>query len=129
MKRITATLLLFFGTMSGAWALEKEPFTMERFNTLKDQGALVLIDIYADWCPTCAKQQKLLESYRQKNPDVDLNVLEVNFDEDKKWVTHFKAPRQSTLILYRGDERLWYSVAETRQSAIYSALNAAADKK
>jgi len=38
-------------------------------------------------------------------------------------VTRFAAPRQSTLILYRGEERLWFSVAETRRDAIFTRLS------
>lgn len=52
-----------------------------------------------------------------------LHILEVNFDQDKAAVKRFRAPRQSTLLLYRGEEQLWFSVAETRQEAIFAAIN------
>jgi len=103
-----------------------EPFSQARFEALQEQGALVLIDVAADWCPTCAKQAKAVEGYREAKPEVPLHVLRVDFDGQKDWVRHFKAPRQSTLILYRGDEQVWFSVAETDPAAISAAIDEAA---
>lgn len=127
MPRIAVMLAVVLLVLSGsASALEKERFSEARFQALQSQGAVVLIDIYATWCPTCAEQQKVLERYLQAHPDVPLHILEVNWDEDKQWVRAFRAPRQSTLILYRGEEQVWYAVAETREKAIFDAINAAA---
>ena len=110
-----------------AWAQEKEAFTPERFEALQAEGALILLDVFADWCPTCAKQQEILGAYQEEHPDVPLHILEINFDEQKEWVTKFRAPRQSTLILYRGEEQVWFNVAATSRDVIFSALNEAAE--
>jgi len=107
----------------------KEAFTLERFQELQAQGALILVDVFADWCPTCAIQQTVLAEYREKHPQVPLHTLTVDFDTQKEFVTHFRAPRQSTLILYRGSEQLWYSVAETRPEIIVEALNEGAARR
>ena len=107
----------------------KEAFTLERFKELQEQDALILVDVFADWCPTCAIQQTVLSEYREKNPGVPLHTLTVDFDRQKEFVTHFRAPRQSTLILYRGTEELWYSVAETRAEVIVQVLNAGAARR
>lgn len=109
-----------------AAAYESEPFSEERFRDLQEENALVLVDVAADWCPTCARQHEILGAYQEERPDVPLHVLQVDFDDQKQWVKHFGAPRQSTLILYRGDERLWFSVAETERSAIFAAIDEAA---
>lgn len=103
-----------------------EPFSQARFEALQKQGALVLIDVAADWCPTCAKQAKVVQGYREAKPDVPLHVLRVDFDDQKEWVRHFKAPRQSTLLLYRGGEQVWFSVAETDPAVISGAIDEAA---
>lgn len=81
--------------------------------------------MYATWCPTCAQQQEILDEYVASNPDRELHILEVDWDEDKQWVRHFRAPRQSTLLLFVGEEQHWFSVAETRSSEIAGALDAA----
>lgn len=109
--------------------LEKEPFSPERFAALQAKGEVVLVDIFATWCPVCAEQQRVLSAYREAHPDVRFHVLEVDFDRHKDWVRQFRAPRQSTLILFRGKEQRWYAVAETRREAIFAALHEAAARK
>jgi thioredoxin 1 len=126
--KIFAMVLLAVALGSGsAFAQQqKESFTPERFAALQQQGALVLLDVHADWCSTCAQQQRVLAEYREQHPDVPLHILQIDFDSQKQYVRQFRAPRQSTFILYRGDERLWFSVAETDRARIFAALNAAA---
>ena len=125
MKNLITALLLSLGLVAGAVAENKEPFSEQRFNTLKESGAVVLVDVFAEWCPTCAKQQEVVKKYRAENPDKDFHVLIVDFDKDKEWVRHFKAPRQSTLVLFAGEEQVWFSVAETRLDVIGKQLDMA----
>lgn len=107
---------------------QPEPFELERFQELQEADALVLIDVAASWCPTCARQKTLIARYRAENPDVQLHVLRVDYDYQKKWVQYFKAPRQSTLILYKGSERVWFAVAETREEVLFRAFDEAAGR-
>ena len=71
-------------------------------------------------------QQRVLADFREHHPTLPLHTLTVNFDTQKEWVRHFGAPRQSTLIIYKGHERLWFSVAETRAEVIGAQLSTAA---
>ena len=122
-------VLLIFSQISVIQAqdteVEKEPFTQERFDELRESGAVVLVDIFADWCPTCAKQQKLIQQYRDQNPDNEFHILEVSFDDNKRAVRELRAPRQSTILLFKGNEQYWYSVAETRYEVFEQELNKA----
>jgi thioredoxin 1 len=65
-----------------------------------------------------------LEEYQAAYPDSGLHIMRIDFDTQKEWVTHFRAPRQATLILFDGEERTWFSVAESRRNVIFEALNA-----
>jgi thiol-disulfide isomerase/thioredoxin len=105
-----------------------EPFEIERFQELQKADALVLVDIAASWCPTCARQKTLVARYRAEHPDVPLHVLRVDYDYQKEWVRYFKAPRQSTLILYKGTEQVWFAVAETREEVLFQAFDEAAGR-
>jgi thioredoxin 1 len=107
-------------------ALEKEPYSAERLSELQSEGALVLVDVFAEWCPTCALQQQVLEKYVALHPEVDLRVLVVDFDNDRTSVRALRAPRQSTLLLFKGEQQYWFSVAETREDVIFAAINRAA---
>lgn len=121
---IAAFLLLLVFAIS-AHALEREPYTQERFEALQAAGEVVLVDIHADWCSTCAKQQAALEKYRAANPEKTFHILKVDFDQQKDLVRQFRAPRQSTFLLYKGNDQFWYSVAETRYEVIAAEIDKA----
>lgn len=122
--RYAALVAALLWSVAATAAVQSEPFTMQRFSELQTQGANILVHVHASWCPNCRKQREILSEYRQRYPDSRLHILNVDFDEQKEWVTYFKAPQQSTLILYSGTERVWFSVAETREERIFAALNA-----
>ena len=125
--------LLMFGVLlfavGSAQALEKGAYSQERFDALQAAGEVVLIDVYATWCPTCKKQQEALASYRSANPDKKFTILEVDFDKNKDIVRQYRAPRQSTLLIYKGNDQFWFSVAETRLSVITEELDKAINFK
>jgi len=123
MKKIIAACLLAFFSVS-AFA-GKQAFTEDLYKQYQENGDVFLVDVYATWCPTCKKQQKIIKQYLDENPESDLKVLIVDYDDQKKWVSHFRAPRQSTLLLYKGSEQLWFSVAETSKKKIFAKLAAA----
>lgn len=119
-------LSLLLSLLVGPASAVTEPFSEARFSELQAQEALILVDVHADWCPTCKKQTQALDAYEAARPAVVLYRLVVDFDKQKEWVTHFKAPRQSTLLLYRGATQKWFSVAETRLEALTAAIDSAA---
>ncbi|BFM08669.1 thioredoxin family protein [Halioxenophilus aromaticivorans] len=139
MNTLRRSLILLFALLplSTAWAADmkkeaishaemashKEPFTQARFEQLQQAGEVILIDIYASWCPTCAKQQAVLETYKKANPDKTFYTLVVDYDKQKPVVSALRAPRQSTLLLYKGSQQHWYSVAETRAEVITEQLD------
>lgn len=118
---IVALMMLLSSSMAQA----KTPFTPEAFQQAQATNELVLIDVYASWCPTCQKQSAVLADYFKQHPASQIKVFEVNFDEQKEWVTYFKAPRQSTLILFKGQQQVWFTVAETNTNRIFKALKQA----
>ena len=130
MKHTPTTLIAIFAvTWLILWSpvhADSESFTMERFEELQARNALILVDVHATWCPTCARQTEILKEYKSQRPNVGLHWLKIDFDKQKKWVKHFRAPRQSTLLLFRGKQQLWFSVAETRAEQVFKNIDAAA---
>ena len=126
LKKLFSAFALFF-VFSNFYARDKEPFTQARFDALQASGAVVLIDIYAPWCPTCKQQQKVFEQFRAANPDKKFTILVVDYDKHKDVVRQFRAPRQSTLLLYRGNKQHWFAVAETRVEVISAEIIKAID--
>jgi thioredoxin 1 len=106
-----------------AFALTIEPFSQQRFEHLQQQHQPIVIDVHADWCPTCQKQQFVFQQYQAQHPNSGITVLKIDFDQQKSWVKYFRAPRQSTLIMFEGKQKKWVSVGETGQEIIFKQLD------
>lgn len=116
-------LIVLLSTLFMAFSVfAKTPFTEVAFKQAQANNEVILIDVFATWCPTCKRQSMILADYFHKNQTSKVKVFVVDFDEQKDWVSYFKAPRQSTLILYKGEKQLWFSVAETKADVITQQL-------
>lgn len=106
-----------------------EDYTPGMIETLLSEGKTVFVDYAADWCTTCAKQERVIYALQQKNPAYKQNVAFVRVDWDKYSkadVTRSrKIPRRSTLIVLKGDQELGRIVAGTRTSEIEALMNTA----
>lgn len=126
LSALTGHVVLLFSLVlaPAAMALDTEPFSLDTFEALQKQGETVLVHISAPWCGSCQRQKQVLAEYQQQYPDAGLHILNVDYDTQKQWVTYFKAPYQSTLVLFSGTEQVWFAVGETREEVIFSQLNA-----
>lgn len=122
---IKIIITCFLAILSFTASAQKQPFNETLYQQYQDSEQVYLVDVFATWCPTCKKQSKIIDQYFSENPDSKIKVLVVDYDDQKEWVTHFRAPRQSTLLLYKGKKQLWFSVAETSKDKIFIQLKQA----
>lgn len=120
---LAAVGLLFAASCTPRAQATTESFAAERFAELQAEGALVLVDVAAPWCGTCVIQGNILAAYQAEKPDVPLLILRVDYDTQKDVLAALRAPPQSTLILFRGEQELWRSVGEIDRETIVAALD------
>jgi len=94
-----------------------------------DAGKTVFVDYAADWCSTCARQERVINALRSENPEYDANIVFVRVDWDdfgNAPVTRDRnIPRRSTLIVLKGDAELGRIVAGTSQADIKGLMDKA----
>jgi len=103
----------------------QHPFTDQAFKAAQDAGKPVLIEIHADWCPTCKAQLPILDRLSGDPAYSGIERLRVDFDSQKSLVKRFKAKMQSTLVLYKGKNEVARSVGETDEGRIRAMLDKA----
>lgn len=97
------------------------------------KGDTVFLDFKADWCSTCAAQERTINALKQENPAYDEAITFINVDWDQysraDLTKTLQIPRRSTLVVLKGDQELGRIVAGTSKTAIKelmdTALNAA----
>jgi thioredoxin 1 len=118
-----AAALVTGGLLSSAWASTAVPFSAEAFKAAQASGSPILVEIHADWCPTCKAQNPILEKLTADPKFKDLKIFRVDFDEMKPVVKQFGAQMQSTLIVFKGSSEQGRSVGDTREASIASLLD------
>jgi len=82
----------------------------------------VLVDVYADWCPTCKQQEPLISALIGSPEFKDYTVLKVNFDTQKDVRQTLRVNYQSTLIVFRGKREVARSTGDTNKDSIAASL-------
>lgn len=99
------------------------PFSAEAFKAAQAAGGPILVEIHADWCPTCKAQTPIVEKLAAEAKFKDLKIFRVDFDGMKSVVKDFKAQNQSTLIVFKGAAERGRSVGDTKQASIAALLD------
>ncbi len=118
-----ATALATAGSLSSAWANTAVPFSADAFKAAQASGSPILVEIHADWCPTCKAQNPILDRLTADPKFKDLVVFRVDFDSMKPVVKQFGAQMQSTLIVFKGSAEQGRSVGDTKQASIAALLD------
>ncbi|MBI4665180.1 MAG: thioredoxin family protein [Nitrospinae bacterium] len=96
-----------------AGAAEIMPFDGKKFAEAQKSGVTIIVGAHADWCPTCKKQEPVIENLSKDGKFATAIVFKVNFDTDKEALKLLKISYQSTLIVFKGNKEAGRSVGET----------------
>jgi thiol-disulfide isomerase/thioredoxin len=93
-----------------------------------DAGKTVFVDFAADWCSTCAVQERTIAGLRAENPAYeDIVFVRVDWDDFGRApvARDRNIPRRSTLIVLKGDKELGRIVAGTSRADIKALMDKA----
>ena len=119
--------IAYFALASSAFAATSMDYKPGLIKDLLSSGKTVLVDYKADWCSTCARQERVIKQLRQENPAYDKAITFVNVDWDE-FGSHDVSksrniPRRSTLIILKGDQELGRIVAGTSEAEIKALMD------
>lgn len=112
-------------TIGPARAGEILPFDAATFVAARSAGQPIVVDIAANWCPTCATQKPIIERLAAAPQFDQVTVFHVDFDNQRDVVRSLGASMQSTLIAFRGDRETARSVGDTDPYSISDLFRSA----
>jgi thiol:disulfide interchange protein len=118
---VLGAFLVFFALSSDAGA----PFDPQALAAAQATGKPVLVEVFADWCSTCAQQRSVLSELLRQTAYRDYQVLTVDFDQQKDALKLLGVRDRSTLIVYKGKEEKGRVTWETSRDGIAALLNKA----
>jgi thiol-disulfide isomerase/thioredoxin len=117
-----ATLLLLCAlALVSVEALARQPFDAKAFEAAQAADKTILVHVHASWCPTCRRQEPVVE--RLEKERAGLVVYVVDYDSDKATLKRFGVTSQATLILFKGAKevgRLVYDADAARIAELVS---------
>ena len=119
---LAAACAVSVSPLSASAADDIRPYSSADFNAAQKAGKPILVEIHADWCPTCKAQAPIIAELRKEQRFKDLVVFRVDFDSQKEAVKQFGARQQSTLITFKGSAEAGRSVGDTSKASIGALL-------
>ena len=101
------------------------PFEQAPFEAAKKAGKPVVVMVYAEWCPTCRKQDPAVDALLKTPEFAKFELFRVDFDMQEEELRALRVSRQSTLIIYKGEKEVSRSTGETRPEMIATQLRKA----
>ena len=101
----------------GLLAWKKENFPLDAFKTEKqislaefnasiNNGAVVLVDFGASWCPPCIKMQPVLDSL-QKDPQLKFELVKVDASTQMELMKSLQIESIPAFIVYKNGKETW----------------------
>jgi thioredoxin 1 len=109
---------------TSALSAERKLFDAKSFAEAQSNGAPILVDISASWCPTCKAQKPIIDSLAEQPENKTLVIFAVDFDSQKPIVRELRAQSQSTLIAFQGRTEVARSVGDTDPGSIAALVKA-----
>jgi thioredoxin 1 len=121
----TLVVLTFLGTSAFAGA-KSVPYSPEVFGAAQAAGTTIVVDVYAEWCPTCRAQQPILEELKAEPALQDVLFVTVDFDAEKEFLRAHRIPSQSTILVFKGEKEVTRSIGETDRERLRTVVLSAA---
>lgn len=117
-----AAMMALFALTPAAAAPGWTSYSDASFARAQNAGKTIVVDVHAEWCPTCRAQQPILNELRADKRLKDVVFIKVDFDSDKSFLRANRIPRQSTIVVFKGKKETARSIAETNRARLRSVV-------
>ncbi len=114
-----ATVYLFSIAIQAA---ELKAYDKASFDAAVSAGQPVVVQIHADWCPTCKKQDAALKEILTPSAFKQVTLFKADFDKESELKKQLKVTKQSTLVLFKGGKELVQSRGVTDKLELQKLL-------
>lgn len=92
------------------------------FARAQEESRTIMVDVNATWCPTCKAQAPTLDAMRDDPQMGEVVFMKLDFDTEKAFLEEHRIPRQSTILVFQGDQETARTIAETDPERLREAI-------
>lgn len=97
-------------------------YTPAAFDMAQEEDRLIIVDVFATWCPTCKAQAPILDELQAEAALENAVFFKVDYDEHKMFLKDHRIPRQSTILVFDGNMEVARSIAETNRERLRAVV-------
>jgi peptide-methionine (R)-S-oxide reductase len=121
----TRDLLLAFGL--AASAAQAYPAYDKSAEEAIKRGDKVLLHFHAEWCPTCKRQEKVLQGLEKDPLLKSVRLYKVDYDKEDALKERLKVRSQSTLVAFRNGKETGRLLSKTSEDDFRAFFRSAFD--
>lgn len=99
-----------------AWARTPVEYDEAKVQEAMKEGKPVLVEVFADWCPSCKKTHVALEKALDTMPEVQ--AFGIDFDKDEELLKRYAVEEQGTLLIVKEGKEVARLAGETSAEKI-----------
>ncbi len=100
---------------------EKKIAREERNKEKMSNGAFVMAEFYATWCPHCQRMHPVVEDFKKLMEGI-VEVVEIDVDQEKALTDLYTVESYPTFILLKQGEQLWRQSGELSLERLVGAV-------
>ena len=103
---------LLWATSSSAG---EQPFDKAAFERALAEGKPVIVDFFADWCPTCKAQKPHVQSLLGEPKMKEVTLFIADYDKEKDLKKVLRVTQQATFVVFKGGKEVGRSTGQTKK--------------
>lgn len=124
-RRAILLIAVAIALPGAAFAAEFRAFDQAAFAAAQAEGRPILVEVAADWCPTCRAQAPIIRESAADPAFDNLLVLRIDYDRQRDAWRGLGARQQSTLIAFSGARETDRAVGVTDTRRIVALMRSA----
>lgn len=98
-------------------------FTKADYDAALKAGSTVVVDFHANWCPTCRKQEPILNEIVNMKGYENVVALKADFDKEKDLKKSLNVSKQSTVVVFKGGKEVGRSTGVTAKEELKKLID------
>ncbi len=118
---VLATYLVLLLSVSAQ--ADFKPFLKADYDSAIKSGGTVVVDFHATWCPTCKKQEPILNEIVNMKGYETVVALKADFDKEKDLKKSLNVSKQSTVIVFKGGKEIGRNTGSTSKDVLKKLID------
>jgi thioredoxin 1 len=98
-------------------------FSKADYDAAIKSGSTVVVDFHASWCPTCKKQEPILNEIVAMKGYEKVVTLKTDYDNEKDFKKSLNVSKQSTIVVFKGGKEVGRSTGSTSKDELKKLID------